>query len=90
MTRSGALAGMITGAVTIVVVKNFISIDGEYFYELLPGFFLATIAIVSVSLVTKKPSEATLAKFDKAQMLCQVQTNEEEEGVLAPSLDLAE
>nr|WP_319493171.1 sodium/proline symporter PutP [uncultured Desulfobacter sp.] len=91
MTRSGALAGMITGALSIVVVKNFVSIDGEYFYELLPGFILAAIAIVSVSLVTQKPSEATLAKFDEAQLLCQVQSNnEDEEGFLGSPLDLAE
>ena len=44
----GALAGMITGAATISVVKNYIKIDGEYFYELLPGFFLAFIAIILI------------------------------------------
>ena len=55
----GALAGMITGAATISVVKNYIKIEGEYFYELLPGFFLAFIAIILVSLITAKPSEET-------------------------------
>ncbi len=68
-TKWGALAGLITGAVTIFVVKNFISIDGEYFYELLPGFILALIAIVVVSLLTKAPSEKTLKKFDETQEL---------------------
>jgi sodium/proline symporter len=66
MTGKGALAGMIVGSVTIFVVKNYISIEGEYFYELLPGFILAFAAIVVVSLLTKKPSEETLKKFDDA------------------------
>ena len=47
-----------------VIVKNYISIEGEYFYELLPGFVLAFIAIVLVSKITAKPSSATLEKFD--------------------------
>lgn len=66
MTKYGALAGMITGSVTIFVVKNYISIEGEYFYELLPGFILAFTAIVIVSLLTQKPSGETLKKFDDA------------------------
>ncbi|MEH0023081.1 MAG: sodium/proline symporter PutP [Desulfobacter sp.] len=68
-TKYGALAGMIVGAITIFIVKNYISIEGEYFYELLPGFFTAFAAIVLVSLVTEAPSEETLEKFDQAQEL---------------------
>jgi len=66
-TKHGALAGMIVGAVTIFVVKNYIKIEGEYFYELLPGFILAFFAIAIVSLMTTKPSERTLQKFDESQ-----------------------
>ena len=69
VTRHGALAGMIVGAATIFIVKNYIKIEGEYFYELLPGFILAFIAIVVVSKMTEKPSEKTLAQFDKAEEL---------------------
>jgi sodium/proline symporter len=67
-TKAGALAGMIVGAVTIFVVKNYVQIEGEYFYELLPGFILAFAAIVVVSLMTAKPSEKTLEKFDESQV----------------------
>lgn len=67
-TKAGALAGMIVGAATIFVVKNYISIEGEYFYELLPGFILAFIAIIVVSLVTTRPDEQTLLKFDESQV----------------------
>ena len=66
-TKAGAITGMVVGAVTIFVVKNYIKVEGEYFYELLPGFILAFIAIILVSLVTAKPSEATLQKFDESQ-----------------------
>jgi sodium/proline symporter len=66
-TKAGALAGMIIGAITIFVVKNYIKIEGEYFYELLPGFIIAFIVIIVVSLMTAKPSEKTLLKFDESQ-----------------------
>ncbi|WP_261835155.1 sodium/proline symporter PutP [Vibrio ishigakensis] len=62
-TKAGAITGMIVGAATIFVVKNYISIEGEYFYELMPAFILAFISIVVVSKLTQKPSEATLNKF---------------------------
>jgi len=66
-TKSGALAGMIVGAITIFVVKNYVEIEGEYFYELLPGFVLAFIAIVVASLKTAKPSEQALRIFDASK-----------------------
>jgi sodium/proline symporter len=66
-TKAGALAGMIVGAITIFVVKNYIKIEGEYFYELLPGFIFAFIAIIAVSMITAKPSEETLQIFDQSQ-----------------------
>ncbi len=66
MTKWGAFAGMLAGSVTIFVVKNWVKIPGSYFYELLPGFFVALAAIVIVSLATKKPSEETLAAVDEA------------------------
>ena len=69
ITKYGALAGMIVGAVTIFIVKNYIKIEGEYFYELLPGFILAFIAIVIVSKISPKPPEEVLEKFDQAQQL---------------------
>lgn len=52
MTGWGALAGMLTGAVVVVVWKN---LSGGVFeiFEVVPGFFLSMIAIVVVSLLTK-------------------------------------
>jgi sodium/proline symporter len=70
-TKLGALAGMIVGAATIFIVKNYIKVEGEYFYELLPGFILAFFAIIVVSLMTNEPSEEVLRKFDMSQNLAE-------------------
>ncbi|MDU7693456.1 MAG: sodium:proline symporter [Helicobacter sp.] len=50
MTRLGAILGMLTGAIIVVVYKNFLS---QFFpiYEIIPGFIGASIVIVIVSLL---------------------------------------
>ena len=53
MTRNGALAGMIVGAVTVLVWKQFGWLG---IYEIVPGFILASIAIVLGSLMSRAPS----------------------------------
>ena len=62
----GALAGMITGTVTVLVWHNFIKPLGGVFgiYELLPAFVLSFAAIVIVALLTPAPSEAVANEFD--------------------------
>ncbi|MDR2542980.1 MAG: sodium/proline symporter PutP [Treponema sp.] len=66
-TFPAAVAGMISGGVMVlfwrlVVRPNFLDL-----YELLPAFILSCLVIFLVSLVTKKPSEAIEAEFDKAK-----------------------
>ena len=65
--RQGALAGMLTGAITVIVWNLFIKQLGGIFavYELLPGFIFALIAIVVVSLLTEKPSKEVTDEFDR-------------------------
>ena len=65
-TLPGAIAGMLTGAVTVVVWKNLIAPLGGWFavYELLPGFLLALLVIVVVSKLTKEPSREVTDDFD--------------------------
>ncbi|NVJ65420.1 MAG: sodium/proline symporter PutP [Gammaproteobacteria bacterium] len=66
MTRWGALAGMITGAVTVVVweyLDKSTEIQAFDMYELLPGFILATIAILVVSKFSQV-DELTYNQFD--------------------------
>ncbi len=64
MTRNGALAGMVVGAVTVVVWKNWI---GMGLYEIIPGFILATLAIVLFSRIGSGPSQGMAQRFDKAE-----------------------
>jgi len=54
MTKNGALAGLITGGLTVIIWKN---ISGGIFelYELLPGFVAASLAIIVVTYLGKQP-----------------------------------
>lgn len=63
MTRNGALAGMITGALTVVIWKQF---SWFSLYEIVPGFIFASVAIVLVSLSGKAPSVQVSEKFCRA------------------------
>ncbi len=67
MTLSGAVAGMVVGAVTVIFWKNLLG--GTGIYEIIPGFILSTIAIVLVSLISKTPSSETMARFEKADKI---------------------
>jgi sodium/proline symporter len=64
MTRNGALAGMLVGAVTVIVWKQFAWLD---LYEIIPGFLFACIAIVVVSLMGRQPSATITERFDQAE-----------------------
>ncbi len=63
-TRNGALAGMLVGAVTVLVWGSF-----QWFglYEIIPGFALASLAIIGVSLADREPSQAVRATFEQVQ-----------------------
>ena len=64
MTRNGALAGMVVGAATVLVWKQF----GWFgLYEMVPGFLLASLAIVVASKLGPPPSAAMGATFDAVQ-----------------------
>lgn len=61
MTRNGALAGMLVGAVTVVVWKQFAWLG---IYEIIPGFLFASLAIVIFSLFSAPPTRAMQERFD--------------------------
>ena len=63
MTRNGALAGMLAGAITVIAWKH----TGSALYEIVPGFIAATIAIVLVSLLGKAPSQALQARHEQVR-----------------------
>ena len=62
----GAIAGMISGAVTVFIWKYLIAPLGGVFaiYELLPSFIVACIFIVVVSLCTAAPEKKIQDEFD--------------------------
>lgn len=64
LSRNGALFGMITGAVTVVVWK---AQEGGLFdvYEILPGFIACTVVAVLVSLLGKPADPETQTEFDR-------------------------
>ncbi len=64
MTRNGALAGMLTGALTVIIWKQFGWLG---LYEIIPGFLFATLAIVLFSLLDKAPSKAMQDRFAEAE-----------------------
>ena len=74
----GAIAGILTGFVTVVLWNTFFRsgiITKEFImdtpvtgvYELLPGFVIALVVGVVVSLATPEPSAEIQREFDEAQ-----------------------
>ncbi|MCB1670865.1 MAG: sodium/proline symporter PutP [Gammaproteobacteria bacterium] len=68
MTGGAAISGMICGAVTVLLWSN---LQGGWFdlYEILPGFVLASMSIVIVTLTAPQRNVAVLAEFDEVQVL---------------------
>jgi len=74
MTRNGALAGMLVGAVTVILWHN-----GPWFglakgpvlglYEMLPGFVFSLISIVVVSHLDRAPSQTMQQGFARMRTL---------------------
>jgi sodium/proline symporter len=62
MTRNGALAGIIVGAVTVIVWAQ---LSGGLFdvYVLAPGFLFGGLAIIIVSLLGRAPSLKVQEEF---------------------------
>lgn len=60
MTRDGALAGIVTGGVTVILWKQF---SGGIFelYEIIPGFLFSSLAVVTFSLAGR-PTTKTLCR----------------------------
>ncbi|WP_241609399.1 sodium/proline symporter PutP [Rosenbergiella australiborealis] len=63
ISRNGALAGMVIGTLTVIIWGYF----GWFgLYEMIPGFLLATLAIILVSVVGKGPSLQVRERFQQA------------------------
>ena len=62
MTWVGALAGMLVGAATVIVWKEF---SGSALYEMVPGVIAATLAVVAGSLLSAPPSASVVKTHDE-------------------------
>ncbi len=60
ISKLGAIAGIIVGASTVLIWKQY-----EWFdlYEIVPGFIFSTLAIIIVSIIDAKPSASILKTF---------------------------
>ena len=72
MTRNGALAGMIVGALTVIIWKktSWAALGMPVFdtvYEIIPGFLLSTLAVVVFSLISPPPSASIRQTFDEVE-----------------------
>ncbi|MDM8354969.1 sodium/proline symporter PutP [Pandoraea communis] len=64
VTRNGALAGIVTGAATVLIWKQFGWWD---LYEILPGFVLGGLALIVVSRLDRAPGADVLARYTAAE-----------------------
>ncbi len=67
INRAGAIAGMLSGGITVFVWKLLVRPLGGVWniYELLPAFIISCIFIVVVSLLTAPPSAEIQKEFDE-------------------------
>ncbi|RDU36618.1 sodium/proline symporter PutP [Neobacillus piezotolerans] len=69
MTNWGAIAGMVVGAVTVIVWSNYNLgkvLFGETLYEIVPGFLLNLVVAYVVSLMTYKRNDQIENEFDQS------------------------
>ncbi|MFC0273868.1 sodium/proline symporter PutP [Metabacillus herbersteinensis] len=65
MTKWGALAGMIVGAVTVIIWSN-LGLSATL-YEIIPGFAASLLSIYVVSLLTPMPSKQIVENLDQVK-----------------------
>lgn len=70
MTRNGALAGIVSGAITVLIwIYAPITINGQalgaIMYEIVPGFIVCSLAIYTVSKLSAKVEDSISDKFDE-------------------------
>lgn len=66
MNRNGAIAGMISGTLTVIIWKQ---LAFSELYEIIPGFIVASLAIVLCSFTGAAPGVELVQRFVKAQKI---------------------
>ncbi|MCA1322027.1 sodium/proline symporter PutP [Bacillus tianshenii] len=83
MNRWGALAGMIVGALTVLIwIYGPFKINGiattKYLYEMIPGFFLSALAVIIVSYLTNFPRKKVRETFTEMEETMVEEHNKED------------
>ncbi|MDK2822977.1 MAG: sodium/proline symporter [Clostridia bacterium] len=67
MTCLGALMGMISGGLTVIIWKQ---LEGGIFelYEIVPGFLISIISILIGSLLDKEPAQEIIDEFEQVKI----------------------
>ncbi|MDJ0707537.1 MAG: sodium/proline symporter PutP [Leptolyngbyaceae cyanobacterium MO_188.B28] len=78
ITRNGAIAGIVAGALTVILWKQF---QGGIFdiYEIVPGFLLGLIAVMVVSLMDNTPAIEIRQEF--AQVRDQMSSGRDDQSI---------
>lgn len=66
MTKWGAMAGMVVGAVTVLVWVNIPGLS-DFMYEMIPGFTLSLLAVIAVSFMTSIPNKEVQDTFTEME-----------------------
>lgn len=79
MTAKGALAGMIAGAISVVLWAEYanplLKANGmQTMYEIVPGFIMGALTILIVSLLDKTPPKEIVERFDQADRKYKIST----------------
>ena len=74
LSRTGAISGMISGSVVVIIWIVFVKPLGEYndffnLYEIIPGFLTSLIVTYVVSLITKKPNRDVEKELEEVKKL---------------------
>lgn len=67
MTIKGAMAGMVLGGAVVLIWESLKLEAATGIYSIIPGFILAVIAIVVVSMVDQEPSAEVYELYEKAK-----------------------
>lgn len=70
MTRNGAIAGMLGGALTVLIWRA-LGLSAVWGYELLPATLVSVACLIVTNLFSQRPAKAVLEQFDVVKkMVC--------------------
>ncbi|QCU72797.1 sodium/proline symporter PutP [Luteimonas yindakuii] len=68
MTRNGAVAGMVAGALMVIFWKEvMVNRYDSALYEMIPGFIAGTVAVITVSLLGRAPGAEVQARHQQVR-----------------------